>query len=57
VTFTAGSTVLGTAQLKSTGKAVFTTSSLPAGSTKITVTYYGDSNIAKSSAALSQTIQ
>jgi hypothetical protein len=57
VTFTAGSTLLGTAQLKSTGKAVFTTSSLPAGSTKITVTYYGDSNIAKSSAALSQTIQ
>jgi Bacterial Ig-like domain (group 3) len=49
VTFTAGKTVLGTAQLNS-GKAKLTLSSLPVGSTKVKVTYYGDSNIAKSSA-------
>jgi surface antigen len=56
VTFTAGKTVLGTAQL-SGGKASLTTSSLPVGSTKVTVTYYGDSNIAKSSASVIQTVQ
>jgi hypothetical protein len=56
VTFTAGTTVLGTAQL-SGGKAKLVTSSLPVGSTKVTVTYYGDSNIAKSSASVIQTVQ
>jgi hypothetical protein len=56
VTFTAGTTVLGTAQL-SGGKAKLVTSSLPVGSTKVTVTYYGDSNIAKSSASVFQTVQ
>jgi Bacterial Ig-like domain (group 3) len=56
VTFTAGKTVLGTAQL-SGGKAKFTTSTLAAGSTKVTATYYGDSNIAKSSASVTQTVQ
>jgi hypothetical protein len=56
VTFTAGKTVLGTAQL-SGGKATLTTSALPVGSTKVTVTYYGDSNIAKSSASVTQTVQ
>ena len=56
VTFTAGQTVLGTAQL-SGGKATLTTSSLPVGSTKVTVTYNGDSNIAKSSASVTQTVQ
>jgi len=56
VTFSAGSTVLGTAQL-SGGTAKFTTSALPAGATRVTVTYYGDSNIAKSSASLIQTVR
>ncbi len=56
VTFTAGKTVLGTAQL-SNGHAKLTTSSLPVGSTKVTATYYGDSDIAKSSASVTQTVQ
>jgi Bacterial Ig-like domain (group 3)/FG-GAP-like repeat len=55
VTFTAGKTVLGTGQL-SGGKARFTTTALPAGSTVITATYFGDSNIAKSSASLTQVV-
>ena len=53
VTFTAGKTVLGTVELSS-GKAKFTTSSLRAGSTVVTVIYLGDSNIAKSSAAVTE---
>jgi hypothetical protein len=56
VTFTSGKTVLGTAQL-SGGKATFTISSLPMGSTRVTVTYYGNSNIAKSSASVIETVQ
>ena len=56
VTFTAGKTVLGTAQL-SGGKAKLAVSSLAVGSTKVTATYYGDSNIAKSSASVIQTVQ
>jgi hypothetical protein len=56
VTFMAGKTVLGTGQL-SGGKAKFTTSTLAVGSTVITATYYGSSNIAKSSASLTQTVQ
>jgi hypothetical protein len=56
VTFTAGKTVLGTAQL-SAGKATLTTSSLPAGTSTVTVTYQGDSNIAKSTASVSQVVQ
>jgi hypothetical protein len=55
VTFTAGKTVLGTAQLSS-GKAKLTISSLTVGSTKVTATYYGNSNIAKSSASVTQTV-
>jgi hypothetical protein len=55
VTFTAGKTVLGTAQL-SGGKAKFTISTLAVGSTKVTATYYGNSNIAKSSASVTQTV-
>jgi len=55
VTFTAGKTVLGTAQL-SGGKAKFTISTLAVGSTKVTATYYGNSNIAKSSASVIQTV-
>jgi hypothetical protein len=56
VTFMVGTKVLGTAQLSS-GKAKFTTSTLPVGSTKVTAIYYGDSNIAKSSASVIQTVQ
>jgi hypothetical protein len=55
VTFTAGKTVLGTAEL-SHGKAEFTTSTLSVGAARVTATYYGDSNIAKSSASLTQTV-
>jgi len=55
VTFTSGKTVLGTAQL-SGGKATLTTSTLAVGSSKVTVTYNGDSNIAKSSASVLQTV-
>jgi YVTN family beta-propeller protein len=56
VTFMVGTKVLGTAQLSS-GKAKFTTSTLPVGSTKVTAIYFGDSNIAKSSASVIQTVQ
>lgn len=56
VTFMVGTKVFGTAQLSS-GKAKFTTSMLPVGSTKVTAIYYGDSNIAKSSASVVQTVQ
>ena len=56
VTFTAGITVLGAVQLKG-GKATFTTPFLPAGSNAIKVTYGGNSNIAKSSAVLRQSVQ
>ena len=56
VTFIAGTTVLGTAQLGG-GKAKLVISSLPVGSTKVTVRYNGDSNIAKSSASVIQTVQ
>jgi len=56
VTFAVGTTVLGTAQL-SGGKAVFTTSTLAVGSTKVTATYHGNSNIAKSSASVTHTVQ
>ena len=55
VTFTSGKTVLGTAQL-SGRKASLVISSLPVGSNKVTVTYYGDSNIGKSSASIIQTV-
>jgi hypothetical protein len=55
VTFTAGKTVLGTAQL-SGGVAKLTISSLAVGSTKVTATYYGDSNISQSLASVTQTV-
>jgi hypothetical protein len=54
VTFTAGKTVLGTVQLGWRGNATLTTSSLPAGSTLVKVTYEGDSNIKGSSASVAQ---
>ena len=56
VTFAAGKTVLGTAQL-SNGTARLTISTLPAGTTTVKATYYGDSNIAESSASVTQTVQ
>lgn len=56
VTFKAGTTVLGMAQLSS-GKAIFTTSILPAGPTVVKVTYNGNSNIKGSSASVMQTVQ
>jgi hypothetical protein len=56
VTFTAGETAIGTVAL-SGGRAVFTTSTLPVGSTTITGSYLGDSNIAVSSASVTQTVQ
>lgn len=56
VTFTMGTAVLATVQL-SGGKATFTTSSLPAGSNAIKVTYQGNSNIARSSAVVKQLVQ
>lgn len=55
VTFTAGNTVLGTTQLAG-GKAKLTTSTLAVGSTKVKATYYGNSNISKSSASVTQTV-
>ena len=56
VTFSIGYTNLGTAQL-SGGIAKFTTSALPVGSSRVKVTYYGNSNIAKSSASILQAVQ
>ena len=56
VTFMAGKTLLGTAQLTG-GRATLTISSLSLGSTTVTATYNGDSNIAKSSASVVQTVQ
>jgi Big-like domain-containing protein/VCBS repeat protein len=56
VTFTAGNTVLGTVQL-SRGTATFTTSALPRGAIRVQVTYPWNSNVAKSSASLVQTVQ
>ncbi|HET9307796.1 MAG TPA: Ig-like domain repeat protein [Candidatus Sulfotelmatobacter sp.] len=56
VTFTIGKTVLASVQL-SGGKATFTTSSLPLGSSVVTVTFNGSSNITKSSASVTQVVQ
>ncbi len=56
VTFTAGNTLLGTAQLSS-GKARLTISTLPVGTTTVTVTYEGNSNIARSTAPIAQVVQ
>jgi len=56
VTFMVGKIVLGTGQLNG-GKATLTTSSLPLGTVKVTATYYGNSNISKSSASVTQHVQ
>lgn len=55
VTFTVGKTVLGTAQLIG-GKAKFTTTTLAAGSTTVTATFDGDSDITASSASVTQIV-
>ena len=55
VTFAVGKTVLGTAQL-SGGKAKFTTTTLAVGTSKVTATYSVNSNIAGSSASVTQTV-
>lgn len=55
VTFTNGKTVLGTVQL--TAGSAQLTAVLPSGSTNVTVTYPGDSNIRTSSASLTQVVQ
>jgi hypothetical protein len=57
VTFTAGNTVLGMAQLGWNNEATLSLSSLPAGSTTVTATYDGDSNIKGSSASVTQVVQ
>jgi len=57
VTFSVGKHVLGTAQIVPWAhKATFATSTLPVGSTTVTATYFGDSNVAKSSASLLQVV-
>ncbi|MGO9086407.1 MAG: Ig-like domain repeat protein [Candidatus Sulfotelmatobacter sp.] len=56
VLFRARGRVMGAAQL-SGGTASFTTSWLPVGSTGVTVTYFGDSNVGGSSASVAQTVQ
>jgi Big-like domain-containing protein/VCBS repeat protein len=56
VTFTAGTTAIGTVQL-SGGKASFTTSSLPVGSTVVKVSYNGNSNIKGGAASITQAVQ
>ena len=57
VTFKEGAATLGTGTLDSTGKATFTTSSLPRGSHSITVVYPGDTNFTTStSAAITQVV-
>jgi hypothetical protein len=57
VTFTDGSTTLGTGTLNGSGTATLTTSSLPAGSHQFTAAYGGDSNDQTSqSTALTQTV-
>ncbi len=56
VTFTAGKTVLGTAQLRG-GKAKFTTSTLAVGKTMVKATYAGSSDVTESSATIKQTVQ
>jgi hypothetical protein len=57
VTFTDGSTTLGTVSLSGSGKATFTTSSLDVGSHTIGAAYSGDATFAPSSASLTQTVK
>ena len=52
VTFFAGNTALGTANLDATGTATFTTSSLPVGTSSITAKYDGDTDYSTSTSAV-----
>jgi hypothetical protein len=56
VTFSDGATTLGTVAVGATGNAKLTTSSLSAGSHRITATYGGTTNIAGSAASLTQIV-
>ena len=56
VTFTAGTTTLGQVSLAG-GKASLTTSALPKGTTTVTATYNGTSNITGSSGSVVQTVK
>ena len=56
VTFTDGSSTLGSGTLDNTGKATFPTSTLAPGNHTIKATYNGDSNFASSNASLTQTV-
>jgi len=56
VAFTMGNTAIGTAQIIG-GKATLTVSRLPVGSSIVKVTYLGNSNIARSVASVTQTVQ
>jgi hypothetical protein len=57
VTFSVGKQVLGTAQIVPWAhKATFAISTLPVGSTRVTATYYGNSNVGGSSASLIQVV-
>lgn len=56
VTFTDGTTVLGTVTLDATGKAAYTTTALASGAHTITATYSGNTDFQTSNAKVSETI-
>lgn len=56
VTFVDGTTTLGTGALNSSGQAIFSTSTLHAGSHTISASYSGDANFAASSSTLTQSV-
>ena len=56
VTATYGSTVIGTGSLDPNGQISFLTSTLPAGTLPITITYAGNSNFSPSSTIVTQTV-
>jgi hypothetical protein len=56
VTFSEGSTTLGTAQVNASGVASIPVSTLPVGSDRITATYSGNTNYASSNSSLIQSI-
>ena len=56
VTFTEGTTTLGTVPLDATGMATFSTSTLPVGPHTITATYGGNTDLAPSSGTFAVTI-
>jgi len=56
VTFTAGSTVLGTAIVYNSSAALAVIT-LPAGATNVTATYAGSANVARSSSSITQSAE